>query len=83
MWLTTRTLQQHVRCRTKLVLMRCQLQIMSLTPNNFFECITDQLSGGTRVTGEEIHHTVHQFVIRNESLLEVSICRFSMYMYNL
>ena len=68
--------------------MRCWLEIMPTTPNNFFECIADQLShnpkiiaGGTRVTGEEIHHTVHQFVTRNESLLEVSICRFSMWVH--
>ena len=60
--------------------MRRRLEIMPPTPNNFCECITDQLShnpkkiaGGTMVTGDEICHTVHTFVTRNESLLHVSI----------
>ena len=53
---------------------------MPPTPNNFMECITDDLShnpkmiaGGTMVTAEEICHTVHQFLIKNQSLLEVSV----------
>ena len=69
--------------------MGSQLQIMLPTPNNFFECIADQLSHnpkmiarGTSVIGEEIHHTVHQFVIKNQSLLEVSISTNSVHMYN-
>ena len=78
MWLTTGISQRH-RCRTKLVLKRRRLEVMAPTPNNFFECIADQLShnpkmvaGGTKVIGPEIRETVHQFVITNQSLLQVS-----------
>ena len=60
------------------------------TPNSFMECITGQLShnpkmigGSTSVTGEEIRHTVHQFVIKKRSILEVSKQKTKIHMYKI
>ena len=60
------------------------------TPNSFMECITGQLShnpkmigGSTSVTGEEICHTVHQFVIKKRSILEVSKQKTKIHMYKI
>ena len=65
--------------------MRCRLHVMAQTPNNFMECIANQLTnnpkmvaGGTVVTGAEICHSVYEFLIKNRTLLEVSIAKIDM-----